>query len=41
MPKPIARFIQTGLQTAVVTGLIAGFALSAATLPGPAVDDMS
>jgi peptide-methionine (S)-S-oxide reductase len=35
MPRPIARYIQT----AVVTGLLAGLALSAATLPGPAVDE--
>jgi peptide-methionine (S)-S-oxide reductase len=35
MPKRIARLFET----AVVTGLLAGFALSAATLPGPAVDE--
>jgi peptide-methionine (S)-S-oxide reductase len=35
MPKRIARLFET----AVVAGLLAGFALSAATLPGPAVDE--
>ncbi len=39
MPKPIACFLQTGFETAAVMALIAGFALSAATLPGPAVDE--